>query len=193
MASFLRVLVLLAATHTLRCVGAQGLIGTPPDALGASATVYAQLARHRKLAAAFRASYKANPPAACQRGRGSLCAVDAGSQDQMEALLLATSPSSYDARRGTGVNPIGPPGDQVGGRPFAIRFCRSPEWDLLRERLLHGLNCCSDSPSTQLCATGQLPFELNMLHFASFLHALPLTLSEWMLGVSPAYVRKGRY
>eukprot|EP00882_Tetradesmus_deserticola_P005867 GHRQ01006175.1.p1 GENE.GHRQ01006175.1~~GHRQ01006175.1.p1 ORF type:complete len:369 (+),score=86.84 GHRQ01006175.1:314-1420(+) len=72
---------------------------------------YAKLLRYSKGGAAFRSAYAAGPSKACTAAKG-LCAAAAGSEEAI-ALLVASSPEVYDARKDAGdFNPISPVQDQ---------------------------------------------------------------------------------
>ncbi|KAF6256525.1 hypothetical protein COO60DRAFT_1657649 [Scenedesmus sp. NREL 46B-D3] len=99
--------VFLAASYP---AAGQGL-SVNKNVPGADFCTFSKLLRYTKNGAAFRNAYAAGPSKACTGGNG-LCAAAAGSEEAV-ALLVATSPAVYDARRDAGdFNPISPVQDQ---------------------------------------------------------------------------------
>lgn len=100
--------VLCAASMLV--VAGQGL--PLPGKQGLAARDYSRVRTWAAAGVQWRASYAADPAAACNTAAG-LCAANPGSEDYGK-LLVATSPADYDARTATAgsYNPVSPVLDQ---------------------------------------------------------------------------------
>lgn len=93
----------------MACVAyAQGL-RADPRALARSGTTFATFSQAYKDSVAWSSAMLTSTRSACSAARGNLC----GSTSEQAALLLATAPQTFDARRRFGdVQVVGPVKDQ---------------------------------------------------------------------------------